>query len=616
MHDWTPLYLAAVLALGTSAQWIAWRLQLPAIVLLLGFGVALGQLAGPPDEYIGDALLPMVSLAVGVILFEGGLSLKFSEVQGTGGVVARLVTVGLLVTWIGGTLAARLLMGFSWPIATLLGALLTVSGPTVILPLLRQVRPDRRVGSIIKWEGIVNDPIGAVLAALVFEAVRHVATHDVALAGAGGVLAGETLRNLAFTLVIGLTLGGATAALVIGLLSRYLVPDYLQNPVILGLVIVVFAVSNYLSEESGLITVTVLGLLLANQDRVTVKHVVEFKENLRVLLISVLFIVLSSRVPFGWQQLGEIGWGGLAFLAAIILVIRPIAAGLATVGSDLRKNERLLLCWIHPRGIVAAAVASLLALEFEGTAMQAEADRMVLAAFLVIVGTVAVYGLSLSRVAKALGLAGENPQGVLFAGASPMIREIATSLKTEGFDTLLVDTNPQNISAARMAGLPVCYASIGSNFVHEETDLGDIGRLVAMTPNDEVNSLAATEFAEQFGTANVYQFASPPAHERHERVPSHRRGRTLFADGVTHDALQLRFSAGAVIKKTTLTEDFKMDDFRNLYPSALLLFVIPEKGQLTICSSDHKIEPKAGKKLIALVDADEATAAGESGILR
>ncbi|MEN1678140.1 MAG: cation:proton antiporter [Planctomycetota bacterium] len=621
MQTPTPLYLASVLALGTSAQWLAWRLQLPAIVLLLAFGFSLGLVADPED-YVGEAVLPMVSLAVGVILFEGGLSLQLREVRETSGVVLRLVTVGLLVTWLGGAVAARMLLGFSWSMATLVGALLTVSGPTVILPLLRQVRPERRVGSVIKWEGIVNDPIGAVLAALVFEVVRSLAAGGEAGAEGSGVFL-MVLGSLATTLVVGLALGALTAAALIALLSRFLVPDYLQNPVILAIVILVFAVSNALSPESGLVTVTVLGVLLANQERVTVKHIVEFKENLRVLLISVLFIVLSSRVSISWKQLGDIGWGGLLFVAAMILLVRPAAAGLATLGSELRRNERLLLSWIHPRGIVAAAVASLfaielqeLAVELDNTVLAAEADRMVLVTFLVIVGTVTVYGLSLGPLAKRLGLAGDEPQGVLFAGATPMVREIASALKSEGFDVLLVDTNPQNIAAARMGGLPVSYASIGSEFIREEVDLGEVGRLMAMTPNDEVNSLAATEFAEMFGSANVYQFAAPASKERLERVPSHRRGRALFAEGVTHDALQLRFAAGAVIKKTTLSDDFTIDDFRERYPSALLLFTLPENGKLAICTPGRKFEPRPGKKLIALVDADEAATASDSGILR
>jgi len=299
MDELTPLYLAGVLGLGVFAQWLAWRLQLPAIVLLLAFGFNLGVLFGPPEQYIGsEALLPLVSLAVGVILFEGGLSLQFREIRQTGGVVARLVTMGLLVTWGGAALGAHYLMGFSWPMATLLGALLTVSGPTVIVPLLRQVKPTGRMGSVMKWEGIVNDPIGAVLAALVFEVVAH---------GVNNHVASDSMWLLGKVAVVGLGIGAASAWVVVQLLKRYWLPDFLQIPVILAIVVFVFAISNQIQNESGLVTVTALGVLLANQRTVTVRHVIEFKENLRTLLISVLFIVLSSRVQLGWTDVGDIG---------------------------------------------------------------------------------------------------------------------------------------------------------------------------------------------------------------------------------------------------------------------------------------------------------------------
>lgn len=613
-----PLYLASVLSLGVAAQWIAWRLRVPAIVLLLVAGFGLGLSGLRPEAYVGSqVVLPLVSLAVGVILFEGGLSLDLREVRETQGVVTRLVTVGLAVTWAGCALAAHLLMGFAWPMAALLGALLTVSGPTVILPMLRQVRPQRRIGSVIKWEGIVNDPIGAVIAALVFEAVLHTAGHH----GAGDhadpstAVAGASMMNLGKTVFYGLLIGGAGAAVVIQMLRRFLAPDYLQNPLILGLVVVTFALSNALQEESGLVTVTVMGLILANQPWVTVKHIVEFKETLRVLLISVLFLVLTSRVQIGWTELADFGVGGFAFVTAVIVLIRPAAVGLATIGSDLSRNERLLLGWVHPRGIVAAAVASIFAARFEGSPLEGDANRMVLATFMVIVGTVVTYGLTLGPLARRLLLAGGDPQGVLFVGASPMVREIATSLHSEGFETILVDTNPAHIRDARMAGLGTCYGSIGSEFVHEQLDLGDVGRLVAMTPNDEINSLAVTEFAEQFGTANSYQLAPQPTSERHERVPAHRRGRVLFEEGVTFAKLESRFAAGATIKKTTLSEDFGIDDFRAKYPSALVLFTLPEKGKLTVSVAGRKLEPKPGKKLIALVAGDEAATASDSGIL-
>jgi len=606
----TPVYLATVMALGIVAQWLAWRLKLPAIVLLLFFGFALGYLVGSPEGYLGvngegrSVLFPMVSLAVGVILFEGGLNLQFKEIRQTGGVVLRLVSVGLAITGILTALAAHYLVDFSWPMAVLVGALLTVSGPTVILPLLRQVRPERQLGSVVKWEGIVNDPIGAVLAALVYEVVAHGSDHG---------LAGGTLMALGKTVVIGVVLGLISGWIVREMMRRYLVPDYLQNPVVLALVLFVFALSNWLQEESGLVTVTVLGIYLANQQHVTIKHVIEFKENLRVLLLSVLFIVLASNVKIDMEQMQELGWGALVFVLALVFAIRPVAVLLATLGCDMSRNERLFLCWIHPRGIVAAAVATLFALGIAEShpELQGEAQKMVLLTFLVVVGTVTIYGLTLGPVARWLGLSRENPQGVLFAGASPMVREIAKAVHNEGFGTLLVDTNPGNISAARMEGLPVCYASIGSEFVHKETDLGGIGRLLAMTPNDEVNTLAASEFAEQLGSANVYQLAPhEKATARHEKVPAHLRGRLLFAKDLTHDELRKRFNQGHVMKKTGLTEDFTYEDFQATYEdSAVVMFVVPEKGKLTVLATNTEYEPKAGDKLMSLVPPDESSPA-------
>ncbi len=603
-HLSTPIYLALVLFLGVSAQWLAWRLRLPAIVLLLAFGFGLGIAVGPPEGYVGEeALLPLVSLAVGVILFEGGLSLNFKEITETRSVVIRLVTVGLLVTWGGGTAAAHWLMGFSWPMATLLGALLTVSGPTVVLPLLRQVRPTGRVGSVIKWEGIVNDPIGAVLAALVFEFVAH---------GIDSGLASDSGWMLAKTAIVGLALGGASAWLIMILLQRYLVPDYLQNPVVLGLVVLVFAVSNAVSHESGLVTVTVLGVILANQSRASIKHVVEFKENLRVLLIAVLFIVLSSRVQIGLPELTTIGWGGLAFVAALILVIRPIATLLATMGSDLSINERLLLGWIHPRGIVAAAVASLFALDLHSE----EGDRLVLVTFLVIVGTVLTYGLTLGPLARKLGLSKSDPQGILFAGATPLARMLAEAFQKEGIPVQMVDTNPQSVQSARMAGVPAHFASIGSDFVHHGVDLGGIGRLFAMTPNDEVNSIATTEFREVFGSENCYQLTPPKqASERRRRIPQHLRGRMLFGEGQTDEELRRRLSGGAQLKKTSLSDDYTIDDFVAKYgDNALVIATFPEPGRVLINSQDQPLDLKGGGKILALID-PPADGFGESGIL-
>jgi len=593
-----PLYLACILALGIAAQWVAWRFRLPAIVLLLLFGVLLGKLPGSEPSPEGDELFfALVSLAVGIILFEGGLSLNFREIKETSGAVFRLVSVGLIITWLLTAWFAFSVAGFTPQMAILLGALLTVSGPTVILPLLRHVQPVRRIGSLAKWEGIVNDPIGAVIAALVFEVVLH-QSHD--------NIASDSILSFAITLVYALVLSGLGALLLLQMLRRYWVPDYLQNPVILAFVVLLFAVSNSLQEESGLVTVTLLGVMLANQRGVAIRHVVEFKENLRVLLISTLFIVLSSRLTLDMKALSTLGWQSVAFVALLIAVVRPVSVFIATFGSGLSWQERALLSWIHPRGIVAAAVSSLFALSLIDAKhpLAPEADRFVLITFFVIVATVTVYGLTLAPLARWLGLSGENPQGVLFAGASPMVREIASALQKEGFPVLMVDTNLRNNAAARMAGLPIAYASIGSEFVQEELDLGGIGRLLAMTPNDEVNTLAAMGLAERFGRSEVYQVAATESsNERTETVGAYRRGRTLFDRPTTVEQLEARFQSGAVIKKTLLTDDFTFDDFLARYgESTLVLFSIEESGNLLVATDEKGMVPGPGQKLIALVD--------------
>jgi NhaP-type Na+/H+ or K+/H+ antiporter len=483
--------------------------------------------------------------------------------------------------------------------SVLLGALLTVSGPTVVLPLLRHVQPVRRIGSLAKWEGIVNDPIGAVVAALVFEVILH---------HAPGEMTSGWMWGLLQTLFYSIVLASLSGWLLLLMLRRYWVPDFLQNPVILSWVLLLFAVSNRLAPESGLISVTLLGVILANQRSVPVRHIIEFKENLRVLLISTLFIVLASRLKIDVEVLRMLGWQSIWFVALLIVVVRPGAVLVATIGSKLPWQERAFLAWIHPRGIVAAAVSSLFALRIarasDDLELIAETDRFVLVTFLVIVATVTVYGLTLAPLARWLGLSSENPQGILFAGASPSIREIALALKEDGFPVLLVDTNPRNNAAARMAGLSVAFASIGSEYVQEEIDLGGIGRLLAMTPNDEINTLAVMGFTERFGRAEVYQVAtSESSSDRTETVGAYRQGRTLFDKPVTSGELEARFAAGARIKKTTLTPDFTYDDFLARYgESALVLFRIDETGKkLAVATDKSDLAPRPGQKLIALV---------------
>ncbi len=591
--------LAAIIVLGIGAQWLAWRISLPAILLLLIFGFIAGPATGflNPNEIFGDLLLPLVSVLVAIILFEGGLSLKFSEVREVTSVIRNMVTVGVLVSWVLTSLASYLIFGLGLQISVLLGAVLVVTGPTVIIPLLRHVRPSGRVGSIVKWEGIIIDPIGAILAVLVFEVIIS-----------GGLEKATALVVVSIfkTLIIGTVLGLAGAQLVVLILRRHWVPDFLQNPVTLMIVVFVFVCSNVIQIESGLLSVTLMGIALANQKMVSIRHIVEFKENLRVLFISGLFIILASRLTL--DELNYVlNFKGFVFLFLMIVVVRPLSIFISTYFSDLHLKEKLFLSWMAPRGIVAAAVASVFALRLEQAGYE-QAERIVDITFLVITGTVAIYGLSAFQVAKRLGLAKPNPQGILMVGAQSWARSIAKILHENGFQVTLVDSNWANVSAARQDGLKAYYENILIEDLSEEVGLDGIGKLIAVTRNDEVNSLAALHFIEDFGRSQVYQLPkiSKFSAKSEESIPQHLRGRLLFGSEATYSYLDGKFSSGAVLKKTPLTDEFNYDSFKELYgDKALPMFIIKENEELVVLASDNTPKPVPGQFLISLVDKEK-----------
>ncbi len=589
MVEHAMISLSAVVVLGITAQWLGWRLRIPSILMLLVFGIVAGPVLGwiHPGELLGSLLYPVVSLAVAVILFEGGLSLSVKEFRAIGGVTAWLVTLGAGITWAIGALAAHWVLGLDWSLAILLGAVLLVTGPTVIGPMLQLIRPVGRTGAILKWEGIVIDPIGAMLAVLVFQiTVYSGAEHEMV------VLTG-VLKTVAFG-----TLGGLLGASILGLcLKRDWIPDFLQNPVAVMLVVAVFTGANLLQPESGLLAVTIMGFALANQKIVPIHHIVEFKENLRVLMIAGVFILLAANLKPA--VLDQIGIASFLFLFILVFVARPAAVFASTLGSKLSLKEKLFLSWMAPRGIVAAAVASIFALRMEQGGLTGS-DVLVSQTFFVIIGTVALYGLTAPLVARRLGLSKTDPQGVLFLGGRFWVRDIAQVLQEEGYPVMLVDNSRHNIAAAHMAGIPAFYVSIFSDTVLDRVEISGIGKLMAMTGNDDVNSLAALHFASLFGRAQAYQLM--PQDERllgdHSR---HLRGRFLFDKDMTHDAMTHWFADEAVIKKTRLTEEFGVEELKAQYDQVQPLFLITEEGGLQVFTVEGKIKPQVGQTLISLV---------------
>jgi len=585
--------LAAIFVLGIGAQWLSWQLRIPSILPLLLCGFIAGPVTGliDPESLFGDLLFPVVSLSVGVILFEGGLSLKLSELAEMGKVLRNLILIGAAVTWGLVALMAFLLLDVPVSIALLIGAVLVVTGPTVVLPLLRQVHPRGQLGPILKWEAILIDPLGATLALLVFQ----------------GIVIGETT---AATLEVGLAIvrtiivgGGAGMLGAMGLtvlLRRYWIPDFLQNPVTMMFVVGIFAVSNTLQHESGLLAVTVMGIYLANQKSTDIRHIAEFKENLRVLLISGLFIVLAASLRI--EDLRQLPWTTLAFLGAVILIVRPAAVALATWRSDLELRERALLAWFAPRGIVAAAVASIFSLRLEEQGIE-EAAILAPLTFVVIAGTVTLYGLSARPVARLLAVAQPNPKGVLIVGAHRWARALASELKKEEITVLMADTNWALISSARFEGFRTYFGNVLSEHASEEMNLDGIGRMLALTPNDEVNSLAAMHFTPDFGRAKVYQLAPEEAQAVDRRRPApHLRGRDLFGEGMTYDRLKELFSGPATTKKTRITEEFTYEHYQELYgDSAILLVVIDESGDPKPVTAIDPPKLRSGDLLVSLV---------------
>ncbi|MFC4994633.1 cation:proton antiporter [Rubritalea tangerina] len=600
------IFATFVLGLGILAQWLAWRLKLPSILLLLFFGFAAGQLFGVNiDDFLpgpdGESIiLSLVGLCVAVILFEGGLTLKFSELKESGGPVLRLCTIGVAISFALTTLLGIYVFDWNWRVAAIMGSILVVTGPTVIAPLLRHIKPSRKMSSIVKWEGIVVDPIGAIMAVLAFQT---------ALAGGVEQAQASILNALGITLLVGVVFAFLLAKVIEALLKHHLIPDFLHSVFLLAIIAMAFSVSNAIQKESGLLTVTVLGIALANQKSVSVKHILEFKETLRTLIISLLFIILSGRVDATSLQNALLP--GIGLLLFLVILVRPLSIYLSTLFlKQTNFKERTFLAALAPRGIVAAAVTAIFALELTHAAEKVngfppevveQAKLMVPIMFIVIVGTVTIYGLVASPLANYLGIATKNPRGVLFAGADGWIRKLAKALQNDGHEVLLLDTNYSNIAAATVDGLPAKRANILSEYVEEELDFSGLGQLIAGTHNDEVNSLAASEFNHIFGSADVWQVAPLDDNAHHTTaVASHMRGRIIFPKRPNHKELSRMSADGREIKTTTLSEQFTYDDFLARNPDAILMFISsPDKG-LRPAHDDTK-PPTVGHTIYAFV---------------
>ncbi len=598
--------IVLVIVLGIGAQWLAWRIRIPSILLLLLLGFLAGPITGiiAPSTLHGEWLFAFVSLAIGVILFEGGLSLQISELKEVGRSVRNLITTGVLIT---GALAGFLawwVIGMSPEVAILTGGILTVTGPTVVIPLLRHVRPKGRVSTIAKWEGITIDPVGAILAVLLLELVLAVGSATQLTAQETNLVPAFMAAAESLLIVVVLSVGVSIlgAALQVIVLRNHLVPDYLQDPAALSIVLASFAAAYSLGGEgAALLTTTLMGIILANQPWVSVRQIVKFKEDLQVLLLACLFILLSARLEL--SVLEFVDQHAFIYLAILILLVRPVAVLLSSLGTGLNWREKVFMSWLAPRGIVAAAVAALFAerLVAEGYA-GAAGDQLIAIVYLVVVGTVAVYGLTLSPLALRLGLADRNPQGILFMGAYQWVQDVALALRELGFRVLLIDANAHNIEQARSRKLPAVVADALSETVTDDLDLGGLKRFLAVTGNDEINSLAALHFTEVFEKKEVYQIrVGGNAAVTQVRRVEHLRGRPLFGDAITQLSLTRRHQEGGAVCTFGLTDKQSYQAIQKRFNENVVLLFVVRGANLLVNAEASQVTPLPGDTVVVML---------------
>jgi NhaP-type Na+/H+ or K+/H+ antiporter len=587
------LVIALIGLLGIGAQWIAWRTGWPAIALMLVAGVLAGPVTGliVPEQTFGELLEPLVSIAVALILFEGGLSLNFRELRRTDGAVTRLLFLGVPIGWVLGSLALYYAAGLVWPVAILFAGILVVTGPTVVLPLLRQTNIAARPRAILKWEAIVNDPVGALCGVVTYEYLRR--------AGEGGTLATVVMSLIAASIVAGLI--GWIAARAIGwAFPRGHVPEYLKAPVLLVAVVGVFVGSNLVQEETGLLAVTVMGVALANMRLDSLRDIQPFKENITVLLISGVFVLLSAKLDFAVLQRFE--WRFLAFLAVMIFLVRPATVLLSLLFTRVPWNERLLVAWVAPRGIVAVAISGLFALRLDRIGY-GDGAILVTLSFAVVVATIVAHGFSIGPVARLLGVTGARESGLLIVGGTPWSLQLASQLRQLEVPVTIADTSWQRLAPARHAGVPTYHGEILSEATEDRLDMSQFQVLAATTENEAYNALVCNEFAPEIGRDNVYQLGSGADDEEDARaLPPSLRGRALFASGHGVEEIVERERQGWTFRKTRVTERFDADAVKaDLPDEAEMLLLLRKNGSLRFFSHASRPTPQPGDTIISYV---------------
>ena len=585
---------ALVGALGVGSQWLAWRLRMPAIVLMLLAGILIGPVFGvlDPARDIGPLLGPMISIAVAIILFEGGLTLNFHKLSDAAVGVKRLVFVGAPLGWLTSALALRYGAGLSWESAAVFGGIMIVTGPTVIAPLLRTARLSKRPAALLQWEAIVNDPIGALAAVLAFEVVVVVNTTTTMGAAVVDLLIGIFVAT-ALGIVGGFGLARA--------FKNAWVPEYMKVPVLFALLLAVFGLSDAVLHESGLLAVTIMGLVIANADLPSYTELRRFKEHATVLLVSGVFILLAAGLQI--EAVRMLDWRAVIFVLAVILLARPITVLVSMIGSGVPFREQILIALTGPRGVVLVAVAGLfgerlLDLGFEDAALIGPL------AFALVAVTVVLHGFTLAPFARLLGLTGADTPGVIIIGGARWTTALAELLQSAQVPVLMTDPNFGHLRQARIAGIPTFSGDILSEAAEERVELVSYATILAATDNDAYNTLVATDLAPEFGRDNVFQVTRVRDDSSRHQLPS-TLGGAAFGPDETHDALEGLITRGWTFRLTGLSDAFSFHDWRAGHPDALLFGYLQPDGAVRFVSRDTDLKAKSDLQIISLRPPDQ-----------
>ena len=585
--------LASVIIFGILAQWFAWRFKIPAILPLLLIGLLIGPFStfytedgtkwlepiwnGTKGLFPGESLFYFVSLSISIILFEGGLTLKLKEVRNVSSVISKLITLGSLVTFFGAAIAVYYIFNLSWEISFLFSALIIVTGPTVITPILRNVPLKRDISAILKWEGILIDPIGALVAVLVFEFISVGDSH---------AFTKTAFMEFGKIVLFGSTFGFTFAHAMVFIVKNKLVPHYLMNVFSLATVLAVFVLSDAFAHESGLLAVVVMGMVIGNIGLPNLKELLYFKESLSVLLISILFILLSANINVS-DLLAIYNWNTLYLFLAVVFLIRPIGVFLSTMNSTLKTNEKLFISWVGPRGIVAAGIASLFGLKLVNLGVKG-AEYITPLVFMIVLGTVLLNATTARFMAKVFGVFLKKSNGVLIVGAGEFSRIIAKYLDDNNRHVVLVDSNSDNVKKAKALGLEAINEDIFSEELSNNIELTDIGYLMALTANSNINSHCITKFQEQFGEYGSFRLITPE--ERYDKQNNPKEGLFSHTDDFVKLAKIVR-EHPEIHEIEVLSEEHYTTLLKEIHENdnIVALFTKLENGDLRIISASNGI---------------------------